>query len=134
MGTLGRVTYQLFPGYSFILPYISHIYIYIRYMVVYMVGVLSQGYPPFPFDSSYGTPCQKIELSNLEFHGFITQICLKLSTRKTKYYVLYVYIYNICIYMIYQMYGYVCLDALSLHSSYLYTYAYKMVLIIIYSI
>ena len=68
-------------------------------MVVYMVGVLSQGYPPFPFDSSYGTPCQKIELSNLEFHGFITQICLKLSTRKTKYYVLYVYIYNICIYV-----------------------------------
>ena len=27
VGTLGRVTYQLFPGYSFILPYISHIYI-----------------------------------------------------------------------------------------------------------
>ena len=26
VGTLGRVPYQLFPGYSFILPYISHIY------------------------------------------------------------------------------------------------------------
>ena len=26
VGTLGREPYQLFPGYSFILPYISHIY------------------------------------------------------------------------------------------------------------
>ena len=38
------------------------------------------------------------------------------------------------VYMIYQMYVYVCLDALKLYRSYLYTYINYIMIIIIYSI
>ena len=46
--------------------------IYIRYMVVYMVRVLSQGYPPFPLDiSTNGKPPELSErFGTVEFWGW----------------------------------------------------------------